>query len=308
MDTQLEVQEKDFELVVSEKNLGSLTTNALSIKEKVLSLLPMYNISNYNEDNIDKAKADKALLNKTSKALNDSRIQIEKEFMMPFSEFKDVVTETVKLIGECSAKIDSVVKQSQQIFRDNKKVEIRDYFEQKNEYNIPFTKCFQENWLNKSFSIKVCFSEINRFFEKISSEISTIESMPEDVDALRTYYLDCLDLNNAIQYGNRLKEQRERAKVAEEARIKAEQSHKANEESRKSSEAEKPNTRPSNPFARANQQMNEQSPFTQEHKEEASAQPELLTRAFKVTTIRENIIALGDFMNNHGIDFEKIEI
>jgi hypothetical protein len=33
-----------------------------------------------------------------------------------------------------------------------------------------------------------------------------------------------------------------------------------------------------------------------------------LTRAFKVTTTRENIIALGDFMNEKGIDFDKIDL
>jgi hypothetical protein len=34
----------------------------------------------------------------------------------------------------------------------------------------------------------------------------------------------------------------------------------------------------------------------------------LLTRVFKVTTARNNIIALSDFMNERKIDFEKIEL
>ena len=53
----------------------------------------------------------------------------------------------------------------------------------------------------------------------------------------------------------------------------------------------------------ANQKADEQVPFSQS----ISQQSELLTRAFKVTTTRENIIALGDFMNAKG-DFDKIEL
>jgi len=110
MNTQLAIKESDLELVVSEKTLGSLTTNAIQIRDMVKSTLPMYDISNYNDDNIDQAKRDKAALNKAAKLLNSKRLEIEKEFMKPFGEFKEVVAETVKLIGECSAKIDTVVK------------------------------------------------------------------------------------------------------------------------------------------------------------------------------------------------------
>lgn len=63
MNTQLAIKESDLELVVSEKTLGSLTTNAIQIRDMVKSTLPMYDISNYNDDNIDQAKRDKAAPN-----------------------------------------------------------------------------------------------------------------------------------------------------------------------------------------------------------------------------------------------------
>ena len=84
----------------------------------------------------------------------------------------------------------------------------------------------------------------------------------------------------------------------------AEQEKQQAEEARKAVEAEQAKTRPVNPFAMANQKADEQVPFSQSR----TQQPELLTRAFKVTTTRENIIALGDFMNEKGIDFDKIEL
>ena len=95
METQLAIQESDLELVVSEKTLGSLTTNAKQIRDIVMSNLPKYDISNYTDDNIDQAKRDKASLNKAAKALNSKRLEIEKEFMKPFGEFKEVDRKSV---------------------------------------------------------------------------------------------------------------------------------------------------------------------------------------------------------------------
>ena len=309
MNTQLAIQETDLELVVSEKTLGSLTTNAKQIRDIVMANLPKYDISNYTDDNIDQAKKDKAALNKAAKALNAKRLEIEKEFMKPFGEFKEIITETVKLIGDCSAKIDTVVKLNEQQYKDKKKSTIKTYFDGMNVNLVDFNKVFRLEWLNKSASMKSVCNDIDAIFTKVENELSTLKGFGEDFDVLRTYYMDTLNINNTIQYANRLKEQRERAKAAEEARIKAEQERKEQEEARKKAEAEQPKVSPSNPFDRANQAVNEQSAFMAQPKEQpAPAQPELLTRAFKVTTTRENIIALGNFMNEHGIDFDKIEI
>ena len=44
MNTQLAIQESDLELVVSEKTLGSLTTNAKQIRDMVKAALPMYDV------------------------------------------------------------------------------------------------------------------------------------------------------------------------------------------------------------------------------------------------------------------------
>lgn len=83
-----ELNEKDLELVVSQEELGFLETNAKNIKEKVLAILPNYSADNYDESNIDVAKADKALLNKSAKALNDKRIELEKKFNAPLKNLK----------------------------------------------------------------------------------------------------------------------------------------------------------------------------------------------------------------------------
>lgn len=297
METNIAIKESDLELVVSEKTLGSLTTNAKQIRDMVKAALPMYDISNYNDGNIDQAKKDKAALNKAAKALNAKRLEIEKEFMKPFGEFKEVVTETVKLIGECSAKIDIVVKQNEQQYKDKKLADIRTYFDGVNVNLVDFNKVFNPSWLNKTASLKSVCKEIDATLARIDGEIESLKSVsPEDFDVLRTYYMDTLNISSTIQYANRLKEQRERARIAEEIRRKSEEEANRKAEETKAHHQEPSHIQP------------QPDPAPMQAQARTVSKPALYTRAFKVTATKEQIIALGDYMNEHGIDFEKIEL
>ncbi|WP_321479732.1 DUF1351 domain-containing protein [uncultured Bacteroides sp.] len=272
-----EIQETDLQLVIQGKTLGSLTTNAMQIKSFVESILPNYDAANYNESNIEQAKKDKAALNKASKALNAKRLELEKEFMNPFTAFKETIGDTVKLIGDCSAKIDVVVKQSEQKYKDNKKAAIQKLFDGKGFSLVPFNKLFDEKWLNKTTKEKDINSDIDEKIAKIKDDIATLEAIGEDVDLLKSLYLDTLNLNSTIQYANTLKANREKVK-AESKNVTA-------------------------PIVQT-----QTIPEPEKETVIPASQAELYVRAFKVTGTREDIIALGDFMNGRGIKFEKIEI
>lgn len=187
--------------------------------------------------------------------MNAKRLEIEKEFMKPFGEFKEVVNETVKLIGECSSKIDTIVKQNEQQYKDEKKSTIKTYFDGMNTNLVDFNKVFKLEWLNKTASMKSVCSDIDAIFNKVENELSTLKGFGEDYDVLRTYYMDTLNITSTIQYANRLKEQRERAKAVEEAKIKSEKEKQQAEEARKADEAEQGKSRPVNPFSMANQKL-----------------------------------------------------
>lgn len=287
METDIAIRESDLELVVSEKTLGSLTTNAIQIREMVKAVLPKYDIANYNDDNIDQAKKDKAALNKAAKALNAKRLEIEKEFMKPFGEFKEVVTETVKLIGEASAKIDNVVKLNEQQYKDKKKAEIRQYFDERNANLVDFEKVFNPSWLNKTASMKSIRAEIDVTLNRIDSEIESLKGYGEDFDVLRTYYMGTLNLSATLQYANKIQEQRERARIAEENRRKSEEEAKQKQ-----------------PSVVTPQRIDSEKPKAESEGTEGM----LYTRAFKVYATKEQIIALGNYMNENGIQFEKIQL
>lgn len=275
--------ENDLNLVVTEKTLGNLKTNALQIKELVKNSIPKYDVINYNESNIDQAKKDKALLNNAAKSLNAKRIEIEKEWMRPFTEFKTIVADTVSLISECSNKIDLVVKQSEEKEKNEKRAEIQKYYDSKGFTLVALEKIFSAKWLNKTEKIKSIFAAIDEIIAKIQDDIKTLEAIGEDVELLKALYLDTLNINTAIQYANTLKANREKAKEAEKATIAT--------------------SVPQQDFPQERQIQG-----TVEQPKQPDNQTELLTRAFRVTTSREKIIALGNYMTANGISFEKIAL
>lgn len=287
-----ELQEKDLELVVNEKTLGSLTTNARQIKEMVESALPNYDISNYSEDNIAFAKKDKAMLNAASKALNDRRIQIEKEFMQPFADFKNIVADTIALIKTCSGKIDAVVKQSEENERATKRTLIESAWGEKMFTLVPLAKIFDERWLNKGASLKSIAAELDAKIASINDDISTIEAIGEDTDLLKSIYLDTLNLNSTIQYANKLKVNKERAKAEEAAREEARQAAAKAEEAAFSNPPQ---------LVVFDATLRTAAPPTQQ------LEP-LLIRAFEITATKTQIINLASYLDSQGIAYKKVRL
>jgi len=246
--------------------------------------LPKYDISNYNESNIDVAKKDKAMLNNSSKVLTAKRIELEKEFLKPFDELKNTIAETVKLIGECSGKIDTVVKSSEQKEKDTKRATIQKHWDSRSFTLVTLDKVFDDKWLNKGSKEKDIFKEIDTKIEKINDDLVTLEAIGQDVELLKSIYLGDLDLNKAIQYANTLKENKAKVQSTETMPTQAPELTPTPVEQPKAVV----NTTPVIPIQQA--------------------ESTTLTRAFKVTASRDLIIELGDFMNQKGIIFEKIEL
>ncbi len=194
------INENELELIVSKKSLGELTTNAIVIKDKVKNALVNFKAENYNEDNIDKAKDDKALLNKTSKKLNDDRIALENEFMKPFEEFKTTIKETTDLIKMASINIDEIVKEVENKSKEEKKNIIISFYEdnvKELKDLITFDNLFNEKWLNKTYKIEDIQNEIKDSLSKICNDLSVITTLKSKYEVeLKNEYL-----NNGFQLG-----------------------------------------------------------------------------------------------------------
>lgn len=272
----LVLQAENLELKIGSKTLGALTTNAKDIKALVEQALPNYSIENYSEANIEQAKSDKAMLNNASKVLNSKRIELEKEWLEPFMEFKTIIAETNALISECSGKIDGVVKESENKAKAEKKASIEVFWNLQEFALVPFEKIFDEKWLNKTAKDKVIHSEIQTKIAEIKDGLSTLEAIGGDTETLKAMFLDNLNINETIKYANTIKQNKEKINsVPASAPIEVSNVEVVSEEV---------------------------SPAP----EPIFVTEEILERTFKVSATKDKLVALGNFMNENGITFQKL--
>ena len=271
----------DLELSISELTLGSLTTNALQLRDYVGEVVKRYDADNYS-DNIDQAKADKALLNKAAKELNDKRIKLEREWAQPFQEFKGIITETCQMLTQASSKIDKVVGEVEWKAKEEKRTMIHELWERKGVTLFPLSKIWDERWLNKTKRLPAVEKEIGEKLLKVEADLDSFDALDEeDREVARAYYLDCFDLQRSLSYARVMRENKEKLKAEEQARRQAEATRAA---------YVAPTAEPAT---------------TTEDEAPEVAIPEILERTMVVRGTREQLIALADFMKSEGIWFKK---
>lgn len=276
-----ELNDKDLELIVSKEELGVLETNALSIKEKVEAILPNYSSENYNKNNIDIAIKDRALLNKSAKALNSKRIELEKKFMEPFENFKSIIKETTDLIQEASSNIDSIVKAVEEKEKEKKRNKIIDIFTTNiGELNgiVPLNKIFNERWLNKTFKLEDVEKELKEKINKIREDLVTIGNLNSKYEVeLKNDYLIHFDLGQAINKNADLIKKEELLRGQQEESVVA-----------------------------IEKQKEEEMQEIATTKVEEKVTDEIITYVLKITGKTSQLKALRKFMETNNMIFEKV--
>lgn len=226
-----------MELRINEMQLPTpITFNYEELKQGVVEKVSMYTNLVYTDEQIQEAKKDKAALNKLKKALNDERIRMEKEYMVPFNTFKAQINEIIRIIDEPVLLIDKQVKEYEEKQKQEKMERIKEYYDSC-AYPFPdwlkFEQIFNEKWLNASVSMKSIQGEIDSRLDQIANDLDTLQNLPEFGFESTEVYKSTLDLNRALNEGRRLSEIA-KAKAAHEAEMKA----RAEEQARLAAEAE----------------------------------------------------------------------
>lgn len=252
--------------------------NNAELMEGVKARLVAYQGKTYDADSIAEAKADRATLNKFSKALNDERLRIKKIYTLPLDKFTKEINEVIAVVDSVTATIDTQVKVWETDCKEHKLAEIKAYFAEvfpaELSVFISFEKIQQSDWLNASKSMTAIKKEIDAAIDKIKTELATIEALGGDVVAIKQKYFEDLSLANAITEHKRIE--------AEKQRIAALQA--AQEQS--AAEAKKDEPAPV------------QEPV-------AAADEKVFSLAFKVTGTAAQLNALKAFMNENKIKFER---
>ena len=210
-----------MELRVKEYQLPEkISFNFEELKTELQERVTHYETLVYSDEQIQEAKKDRADLNKLKKALNDERIRREKEYMIPFNDFKAKVNEIISIIDKPIAVIDSQVKSYEEQKKQEKLENIQEYYNSIEEDDLKwlgFPAIYNEKWLNASVSMKSIQEEINARLEQIKNDLATLSNLPEFGFEATEVYKTSLDMNKAISEAQRMS-QIQKAKADAEAK------------------------------------------------------------------------------------------
>lgn len=289
-----------FELVVSPiEQIPSLTSNIDELKSVLEVSLKKYQNLVVTEDAINDAKSDRANLNKLKKSISDERIAQKKLFLAPFEEFETKCKEVEKLINDTSSSIDVQIKAFDEMEKEVKRKEIEDiYILNIGDYSklIPLAKIYDSKWENKTFKLKDVEVAIKYIKESADIHLKQIEELgSEFTQQLKDKYFETLDITSVLAENTRLIQQK---KYLEELKAKEEAERTARENVQ-------PVTRKqlADMVAEVIDEMDNEP--SEEEVDEMLADQETVSIVFRVEATREQLKALGKYMQENGIRYGR---
>lgn len=198
--------------------------NYEELKTEITGLAGKYTGIAYTEDQIKEAKADKAKLTKLKKAMNDERIRLERDYMAPFTEFKDQVNDLIKIVDGPIREIDGQLKRYEEDRKARKEEEILSYIDSIGGVpgSIAPEKLFSSKWLNATYSMNAIRGEIDAAVDQIRENLDTLNGLEEfSLNAILVYQ-DTLSLPAALAEVKRQKNIRAMNDEAERRRAERE--------------------------------------------------------------------------------------
>lgn len=173
-----------MELVVSEIKKQEITiTNYEELEKEITTNLEKYDNLTLTEDNKAEIKDIKSKLNKLSKAIDRERIDKAKEYNEPIQKFIEQCKTLKSKVDSVSEKLDVQLKKAEEKEKADKTLEILKYFDENiGEFKdlIDFDIIFNEQWLNKTYSMKKVQEDIAHLIAKTKMDLCTLDTAVED--------------------------------------------------------------------------------------------------------------------------------
>lgn len=199
--------------------------NYSPLKSELAEKLSYYKNLVVTEESIKPAKDDRAKLNALKKTLNDKKISVKKEFLIPYDEFEREVKELMAMIDEPICAIDSQLKAFEEQQKAEKQSKIQSFYDEfigELASLLPLQKIFNPKWLNTATSAKSIKAELSGTISKVKSDIEIIKGMHVDCEqTMLDTYLQTLDMSAALAEKTRYEARQ--AALKEYERKKAEQ-------------------------------------------------------------------------------------
>ena len=231
-----EPEEMEFRLINPTEDgfLRTIKWNKEELEAAVKAKIEAYENVVYTEDNIKQAKADRAELNKLTKAIEDRRKMVKKKINEPYELFEKELKEILALIAKPVSIIDMQVK----AFEDQQKEEKRKQIEAAYQEVVgdlaevlPFERVFDQRYLNQTYKLLQAQQEVKSKVQTVKTDLETIDSLESKYKLnAKDVYIKTLDLSKALAENKRLSDLEEK--------LEAEKRRKAEEEAERKRQAE----------------------------------------------------------------------
>ncbi len=289
-ENKLELVKPEFsgEIQVKIKSLGEIESNMKEVKGYVENLNNYYKNITFTEETIKEAKEEKAKINKFKSEVANYRKNIVAEYNKPIKIFEDTSKETEKILTETYNTINSQVANYEDIEKQRKEQEIKDYFEEyKVANNIDFINYGQAKInVTLTASVKKLKEQAKAFIDEIIDDLKLIETQ-ECKDEILVEYKQNLNVSRAIQEvanRHRLLEEERKRQEQKIVHIEMNENHEISQKSHEELE---------NVFNKPLEQPKEEK------------QEEFFTMSFKVKNeTKARLKLIKQFLEDGGYDYE----
>lgn len=216
---------------------GAIIFNYEELEKNLRSKAEAYKAIEYTDgmsvpDVLKGLKADRVDLNKTLAQLKEKDSEIRSMILEPYEKYKEKSDDLKKIIQEPQQLIDSKVKEIEAAQRNEKKVQIRSFFNETVMNNEEITDAYRDQffelifdkaWLNVSTSAKKYKDAITTAVESFNTGLTMIRMTAGDyVPEGEKVFKETLDLAKASAEMKRLQDEADRIREKERARVEAE--------------------------------------------------------------------------------------
>lgn len=283
-------------LVISPlQKMEAIKFNYEELKGGLTASLEKYQNLVYTPENIKEAKDDRATLNALKKSLNDKKIKIKKEFMVPYDDFEAKIKELIELVDKPASEIDKQVK----VFEEQEKAKKREaiktiYSENIGAYAelISLEKLYDPRWENKTYKETDITKEIQDVVKKADSDLKVIVDLKSEFEfQIKDTYFKTLDLGQALIENQRLEKQKELQEQLAKPQTTEVKVDPVNSIDVDAADAMR--------YAIGVDTSNEESTQVE------STPEKLVSVTFKVECTPEKLTALGEYMKANGIKYGR---
>lgn len=193
-----------------------------AVRQKIAS----YENVVYTEDNMKQAKADRAELNKLTKAIEERRKKVKKIINEPYGIFEAELKEILALIQEPVRIIDQQVKAFEDQQKDEKKKSIQQSYDEvigDLAEILPFDRVFDNRYLNQTYKLATAQADVKEKIEKVRTDLETIDSLESKFKLnAKDVYIKTLDLSKALAENKRLSDLEEKLEAEKKRKEEAE--------------------------------------------------------------------------------------